>query len=268
VHRGRDDDREEVRDVAGPTPVDRATPATAVADGAVGRTYGEALDELAGVVLDAPTMHGVLEQLIEIARHAAPGTTAISVTSYEDGEYVTAATTDPAARRVDQYEYATEAGPCVDAIETGELQLSVDVLADDRWPTFSEVAAEAGFRSVAGVPLRAGDRTVGALNLYAAEPDGLREVLALAERLAGPLATVVANAIALRRMARLGDHLQDELAQLATVEQAIGVLMARRAWDAPTAQRVLRETAEATGRSVDEVATELVAHADRPGPRR
>jgi GAF domain-containing protein len=142
------------------------------------------------------------------------------------------------------------------------------VLDDDRWPTFSRVAAEAGFRSAAGVPLRAGDRTVGALNLYAAEPDGLREVLGLAERLAGPLATVVANALALRRMTRLGDHLQDELAQLATVEQAIGVLMARRAWDPATAQRALRETAEATGRSVDDVAAELVAHADPRGRRR
>jgi GAF domain-containing protein len=252
----------------GPTPADHEVPPTAVAEGAVTRTYGEVLDELAGVVLDTPTMQGVLEQLIEIARHAAPGTTAISVTSFEHGEYVTAATTDPAAERVDQYEYATEAGPCVDAIETGERQLSVDVLDDDRWPTFSRVAAEAGFRSVAGVPLRAGERTVGAINLYAAEPDGLREVLGLAERLAGPLATVVANALALRRMTRLGDHLQDELAQLATVEQAIGVLMAHRAWDPTTAQRVLRETAEATGRSVDDVAAELVAHADRPSPRR
>jgi GAF domain-containing protein len=257
-----------VREVTGPTPVDHGARPTAVADGAVTRTYGAALDELAGVVLDTPTMQGVLEQLIEVARHATPGTTAISVTSFEHGEYVTAATTDAAAERVDRYEYATEAGPCVDAIETGELQLSVDVLDDDRWPTFSRVAADAGYRSVAGVPLRAGERTVGALNLYAAEPDGLREVLALAERLSGPLATVVANALALRRMTRLGDHLQDELAQLATVEQAIGVLMAHRAWDPATAQRVLREMAEATGRSVDDVATELVAHADRPRPRR
>jgi GAF domain-containing protein len=260
--------RDVTGEVTGSTPADHGTVRTAVADEGVSRTYGEALDELAGVVLDTPTMLGVLEQLIDIASHAAAGTTAISVTSFDDGEYVTAATTDPAARHVDEYEYATEAGPCVDAIETGELQLSVDVLDDDRWPTFSRVAADAGFRSVAGVPLRAGERTVGALNLYAAEPDGLRDVLALAERLAGPLATVVANALALRRMTQLGDHLQHELAQLATVEQAIGVLMADRACDPPTAQRLLRATAEATDRSVDEVAVELVAHADRPRPHR
>jgi GAF domain-containing protein len=239
----------------------------AVDDGAVDRSYARVLDELAGVVLDAPSMDGVLDQLIAIARQATPATSAISVTAYEDGEYHTAASTGPEARFVDQYEYASGAGPCVDAIATGRRQLSVDVLQDERWPTFSEVAADAGFRSAAGVPLQSGERIVGALNLYAAEPDGLQEVLVLAERLASPLATVVANALALRRMTRLGDHLQDELAGLAIVEQAIGVLMARRSWDPPTAQRVLRETAEATGRSVDEVAAQLVASSHRPGRR-
>jgi GAF domain-containing protein len=229
----------------------------------VGDVYTRVLDELVSVVLDVPTMQEVLAQLIEITRRATDGTSAISVTAHEDGSYHTAASTGPDARHVDEYEYAEGAGPCIDAIESGERQLSPDVLADERWPTFSAVAVDAGFRSVAGVPLVAGDRTVGALNLYATEPDGLREVLALAERLANPLATVVANSLALQRMTRLGDHLQEELAQLATVEQAVGVLMAQRGWDVRTAQRALRRAAEATDRTVDDVAAALVDHAHR-----
>jgi GAF domain-containing protein len=96
------------------------------------------------------------------------------------------------------------------------------VLDDDRWPDFSRAAVEHGFRSVAGVPLPAGDRTVGALNLFAAEPGALRDALGLAERLARPLGTIVANALAFDRTRRIGDELQAELAQLATVEQAVG----------------------------------------------
>jgi GAF domain-containing protein len=252
----------------------RATPRTAptVADPVpgdpvpgdpVGDAYARVLDELVSVVVDVPTMQEVLAQLIEITRRATEGTSAISVTAYEDGRYQTAASTGPDARHVDEHEYGAGAGPCIDAIESGERQVSPDVLADERWPTFSAVAADAGFRSAAGVPLVAGDRTVGALNLYAAEPDGLRDVLVLAERLASPLATVVANSLALQRMTRVGDRLQDELAQLATVEQAVGVLMAQRGWDVRTAQQALQRTAEATNRTVDDVAAALVDHADR-----
>jgi GAF domain-containing protein len=236
-----------------------------LADGAVDLAYERMLVEMTGVVVDTPSMHDVLEELIAITQRSSPGLTAISVTAHEDGEYLTAATTSAEAQEVDEHEYVTEAGPCVDAIHTGELQLSDDVLDDDRWPTFTEAAIDHGFRSVAGVPLVAGGRTVGAINLYAATAGGLREVLVLAERMAGPLATVVANALAMRRVTKLGEMLQGQLAQLATVEQAIGILMAHRSWDSRTAESALHRTAAATGRSIDEVALRIVAHARGPG---
>jgi transcriptional regulator with GAF, ATPase, and Fis domain len=235
-------------------------------DEAVTPVYAQVVDELVGVVVDVPTMQDLLGQLIDITQRATDGTTAISVTSFEDGAYDTAASTGPAARHVDEHEYGAGAGPCIDAIESGTRQITTDVLAEARWPGFSEVAADNGFRSVAGVPLIAGRRTVGAINLYAAEPDGLGDVLSLAERLASPLATVVANGLALQRMSRLGDHLQDELDRLATVEQAVGVLMAQRTCDGATAQETLRRTARATGRTVDDVAAQLVEHT-RAAPR-
>jgi GAF domain-containing protein len=229
---------------------------------AVDEAYARVLGELTEVVVDTPTMQDVLDQLIDVMQGATAGLTAISVTAHDaDGGYRTAATTSPAAQAVDEHEYAEDEGPCIDAIRTGRQQVSEDVLADDRWPRFSQAAADHGFRSVAGVPLHAGDRTVGALNLFAAEPGDLRDALVLAERLARPLGTILANALAFDRTRRVGDELQAELAQLATVEQAVGVLMAGRRCDADTALRVLERTAEATGRSLDEVAHAIVADA-------
>jgi GAF domain-containing protein len=263
-------------ETARPNDVEDAERAGAVADaieaelaaGAVDLAYERMLVSLTGVVVDTPSTQDVLEQLIGIVHRSTPGVTAISVTAYEDGAYLTAATTSAAAQEVDEHEYVTEAGPCVDAIATGELQLSEDVLEDDRWPTFSEAASSRGFCSAAGVPLTTtAGRTVGAINLYAAEPHGLREVLPLAGRLAGPLATVVANALALRRVSRHGAALQHTLAQLATVEQAVGALMARRRWDVATAERALRRTAEATGRTIDDVAFRIVDHERAAGRR-
>jgi GAF domain-containing protein len=237
---------------------------------AVDDAYARVLGELTRVVVDTPTMQDVLDQLIDVMQGATDGLTAISVTAHDaDGGYRTAATTSPLAQAVDQHEYDHGEGPCIDAIETGRRQVSEDVLDDPRWPRFSEAAADHGFRSVAGVPLAAGDRTVGALNLFAAEPGALRDALDLAERLAPPLGTILANALAFDRTRRVGDELQAELADLATVEQAVGVLMANRRCDADTAMRVLERTAEATGRSLDEVAEAIVDDAGgSPRPQR
>jgi GAF domain-containing protein len=237
-------------------------------DGVVDLFYERMLGELTGIVVDTPSTQDVLVQLIDVARRSTSATAAISVTAHADGEYHTAATTSGEAQEVDEHEYVTDSGPCVDAIATGELQVSDDVLEDDRWPSFSRVAAEKGYRSVAGVPLVAAGRTVGALNLYAAAPVDVRELLPLGERLAGPIATVVANALALRRLSRLGEHLQQELDQLAVVEQAIGVLMAQRAWDGAIAERALERAAEATGRTIDDVAIRIVRHARSAALRR
>jgi GAF domain-containing protein len=241
------------------------------ADGRVDGTYAQVLDELTRVVVDTPATQDVLDQLIGLLHDAIPDLTAVSVTVVEDGAFRTAASTGPKARQVDEHEYHTEQGPCIDALRTGRVQIAEDVLADDRWPGFSEAAARVGFRSVAGLPLPADDRTVGALNLYAAEPGRLHDALPLADRLTGPLGTIVANAIAYASARRLGDDLQRELADLASIEQAVGVLMATRRCDADTAASLLRQAAEATGRSVDEVAEAIVADARRgrrPGGRR
>jgi GAF domain-containing protein len=259
------------RATSGREPRETTTPEVTMAEqdtASAPDVYADVLARLGAVGLDTPQLTDVLGQLIAIAVDATSGLTAVSVTSFDhEGHYETAATTSEIARQVDQEEYEAGSGPCVDAIETGELQISHDVLADERWPWFSEVAASRGFRSVAGVPLTTNGRTVGALNLYAAEPQQLRETLELATRLAGPLATVVANAQALRRVTRLGEDLEDELDELAAVEQAVGVLMVERSWDADTAERALHRTAEATDRTIDEVARRVVAAVQqRSGP--
>ena len=67
-------------------------------------------------------------------------------------------------------------GPCLDCVHTGSA-VSADDLAQetDRWPQFTPAAAAAGFASVHAFPMRLGDRVLGALNLFGAEPGPLSD---------------------------------------------------------------------------------------------
>src|SRR4051812_1964474 len=62
-----------------------------------------------------------------------------------------------------------QSGPCIDAVATGR-PVTVDDLAaaewTDRWPEYVSQARGAGLHAVAGVPMRADGRSIGAINLY------------------------------------------------------------------------------------------------------
>jgi transcriptional regulator with GAF, ATPase, and Fis domain len=229
--------------------------------------YGQALARLSSLLIDAVSLEQILQDVLGAIEVATPRVTAASVTTIgDDGSYVTAATTDSAAQQVDEFEYAHNTGPCVTALQTGQEYLVENVDTDPRWPEFGRAAAAAGFGAVAGLPLRSGGQTHGALNLFAAEADGLvADDLAVCRRLATPVGAALANARAFRATDRLTHHLQARLDEVAVLNRAVGVLMAERGCDAEAATDVLHRTAEATGRSVADVAQQIAA-AIGPGP--
>ena len=222
--------------------------------------YAAALDRLVALLLDGERLEDILRGVAEGVRLAVPGLAAVSVTTVDEaGGYATAAATDPRAIEVDELEYELQLGPCVAALETGEDQFVDDVRNDDRWAPFNEKALEHGFLSAAGIALKANGTTYGALNLFADTADGIdRGTRDLCRRLAPSLAATLANARAYTAADRLSDQLQQRLEDLAVLHQAVGVLMVDRGCDAATAAGLLKKTAEATDRSVRDVATQIV----------
>lgn len=222
--------------------------------------YTDTLARLASVRIDQPTLEHVLHELLQVTQQAMEASVAMSVTSIDaDGSLTTVASTSDEVREVDVFEYGIDEGPCITALATGEEQLIDDVTVDGRWPRFSDHAGEAGFISVAGLPLSIGERTIGALNLYAAEVSGLNRDLERARTLTQAAAIVLANGSAYRRRFLATSKLHDELDEIATVNQAIGMLMVQRRCDLEEAQQLLLATAQATGRSVEDVAANIVA---------
>lgn len=175
------------------------------------RAYGRALQLLGELVNGPPPVDEMLDQLLAIARAAAPRLAAASVTALaDDGRLMTAATTDEAAHAVDELEYELHEGPCFAALQTGEEQLVDDVHTDPRWPRFNERAAQLGFGCVAGLPLVSGGETIGALNVFGAQPGDLDDpTLQTLRRLVPPLSAGLARGRAHRRYQRLLEELPD-----------------------------------------------------------
>jgi GAF domain-containing protein len=227
--------------------------------------YADAIRTLAGVLIDDPSLEPTLEQLLAVVAAAVPDVTAMTVTAVAiDGSYASAASTDDDAREVDEREYLLDEGPCIDALESGTEQLVRDTVGDERWPRFSAVAAAAGFRTVAGLPLVAPDGEVlGALDVFSDEPDGLSASdLALLRRVTVPAGAVLANARAYQRTATLSEQLRAAIEEQGTRHRAIGVLLGRLGGDAHRAAVVLEATSAAHDVTVDEVARRVLAGED------
>ena len=136
------------------------------ADGG-GRGTVEFLPELAGLLLSEETVSGMLDLIVNLAVSGVEGVAGASVSMVvRNGDQVeTSNASSEMIRIVDEAQYQDSAGPCVEAIRTGqEVRVAIPVPA---WAAFSEGAAQAGVRTVWSLPLRVRQRTTGALNLYA-----------------------------------------------------------------------------------------------------
>jgi len=104
-----------------------------------------------------------------------------------------------------------ERGPTGMAIRTGQPALVRDILADPGFAPWRDGALRRGYASSIALPLNAGGHTLGALNIYAGEPDAFdtQEVALLAE-LANDLAFGV---MALRTRAER-DRAEEEIRHL------------------------------------------------------
>ncbi|MEV4143467.1 GAF domain-containing protein [Amycolatopsis sp. NPDC049691] len=83
----------------------------------------------------------------------------------------TVAPTDEVVRAIDEVQYRTGQGPCLDAIAEHQVYSTGDLTAEDRWEDFATAAAEFGVPSMLSYRLFVTGTTLGALNLYSRAHD-------------------------------------------------------------------------------------------------
>ncbi len=180
--------------------------------------------------------------------------------------------TDDAAARIDELQFSLGDGPCVESFTTGRAVLVPDITdpSDHRWPVFTTAVAETGARGMFVFPLRVGASRIGVLDCYRDTPGALDE-----QDLTGALR--VADAAVWTLLDTVGPHTMIEgtagvdavdgsVLARAEVHQATGMLIAQAGLTAPSALARLRAAAFADGRSISEVADDVLARRLRLRP--
>jgi GAF domain-containing protein len=218
---------------------------------------------LHGMLLPDQDATTAVSRLARAVHQMIPSAAGAGVSLFDEhGAPVSAAATDALVEAADGLQYELGQGPCLSAWATGELQLVEDTTTGTRWAAWQAAAAEAGIRSVLSIPMTYRGHSRGAMKVYAttagAFGDAEQQVLGL---LAEAAATLLGVAQPVDAPVRLSASLKSAMHSREVIGLAVGVLMAREHLDPAAGRSLLLERARAQGRSVAQVAAEILADA-------
>ncbi|MBM7413336.1 MULTISPECIES: GAF and ANTAR domain-containing protein [Nocardiaceae] len=166
-----------------------------------------------------------LERLAVGVTDAIDDADAAGVTEIKRRGPRTAAATDPMVTWIDDIQYASGEGPCLEAATTRDIVRVNSEQARSKYPTFFARQAESGMRSFLSAPLTVDGTHVGALNLYSHDDHGFDRLDAAALRI-----YVIAAESALQATARVGalqgtvDGYVKAMQTRAAIEQCKGII--------------------------------------------
>jgi GAF domain-containing protein len=222
------------------------------------RHLADAARDLQGETGAQDTMDKAVQ--LAVTMIAACETAGISLVHRGQRRIDTPAGTSPTAFKVDELQYEFGQGPCLSAIHDEEVVYCPDLAREERWDAWGpRTAEETGVRSMMCFRLFTNEHTVGALNLYASQPDAFDDDdrdhgLALAAHAAVAVAA-----------AQEADQLRIAIDGRTVIGQAQGILMERFSISASQAFNVLVRVSSTTNTKVREVAAELVRTRVVPG---
>jgi GAF domain/ANTAR domain len=219
------------------------------------------LTALAGTPDDASWISCQLVTIAQLSADLISPVAYASVTAYHDDAVTTVATSSEVALAVDQAQYADQAGPCLDALDSASPIAVPDIAATMQWPGFRDSAYRLGISASLSIPLFAGRGTaIAALNLYSRDPSSLAPLTAAVWAAYDPHSPGTAA-----RGHGLDDGGEGLVAGLAGafavrahIQQAIGAIMAATHKTADAAFLILRLRAAETGTTLTATATAVL----------
>ena len=162
---------------------------------------------------------------------------------------------------VELFQLQANEGPCLEAFQTAQPVINVDLgAAADRWPRFAPHATAAGFQSVHAFPLRLRSQVIGALNAFGTTRGGDFDGMdvPIMQSLADIAAIGLLQERAVRRGEMLTEQLQGALNSRVVIEQAKGAVAQARGVTVDEAFAVIRGYARRHNRKLTDVAHALV----------
>lgn len=227
------------------------------------------LRQLTNLLLSDQSVQSVLQRIAQLAS-SLPPVTETSLSLVRGHSPSTAAFTGLMAYELDETQYASGHGPCLQAAATGEAVVMTDARAEARWPAFTARARQKGTLSILSVPVlltvRASPVPVrAALNLYAALPDAFDEDALIAARyFAAHAAVPVSNMMGLDAARQSAEGLVVAMQSRAVIEQAKGILISQFHCSADQAFAELSGRSQRSNRRVRDLAQEMVDQHSRP----
>jgi GAF domain/ANTAR domain len=204
-----------------------------------------------------------LERLCSALTRALPASgVGLSLLTEENQGGATVAASDPKSRLLEELQFTLGEGPCIDAYAMRRPVLEPDLATHGarRWPGYAPAAQEQGVQAVFAFPLQVGAARAGALDVYRAAPgaltaDALTQAVTFAD---------VAMGLLVDGQSRDGDghsfpQVDDALANRIEVYQAQGMVMVDLGVGIEEAMARLRAHAWAEGRSIGNVAQDIIA---------
>jgi GAF domain-containing protein len=147
------------------------------------------------------------------------------------GRLTVMASTSEETRLLELFQLQNDQGPCLTCFQTGNSVHEADLAAAaawSRWDRFAPEAVSAGFRAVHALPMRLRNETIGALNLFHAEPGALQDSdIGIGQAMVDVATIGLLQVGYTRRREILFAQLQEALDTRVVIEQAKGVLAER-----------------------------------------
>lgn len=201
-----------------------------------------------------------------LAKRTIPGAAKVSVTLMADGKVESASFTGPLAAQLDERQYESGFGPCMDAAVSGRTIAIDDTAASTSYPDFARAARRQGVTHTLSTGLPVQRQIIGGINIYGTDGGAFDDqTQELATTFAGYAAVAVANAGLYASTAQLAGHLQRALESRAVIDQAKGILMSRHRMSADAAFDLLRKQSQLANRKLREIAQDLVGEVQLGG---
>jgi ANTAR domain/GAF domain len=227
-------------------------------------TTAEAVEGLRDVFAAEEPLDDVAGRVAEAALAAIPHADVISITVLSWPNSRTVACTDEDALALDDQQYASGRGPCIEAaVQRTPLRAIIDEELP-RWPEFAEAAQRAGIGASLSVPLLiAGvdseQELVGSLNIYshavaAFDPFDV-ELMRLYSVAAGQ---AISNSNRWQKCRETVTQLETALLSRSDIDMAKGALMALHGCDPAGAFAKLKDESQRRNIKLRDVARELL----------
>lgn len=178
------------------------------------------------------------------------------------------AATDGLARTLEDLQFLTGEGPCVDAFGTDRIVAQPDLAATGtlHWPAYGPEALAAGAGAVFAFPLNMGGIRLGVLDLYRLEPGPLSDEDTARSLAYADAATIMLLYLQQEAGSGLNPQLEADWATRAPVHQATGMIAVQANVTPTQAMLLLRARAYAEDRPIHEVASDVLARLLRFDP--